>query len=71
MAEICLPTVRRNGAARVIGQWIGQWRGRSTSARTIDPSALSDHMQRDLGFRDGCATAKRDADAVVDPLAWR
>ena len=53
MAEICLPTVRRNGAARVIGQWIGQWRGRSTSARTIDPSALSDHMQRDLGFRDG------------------
>jgi len=71
MADICLPAARRNGAARVIGQWIGQWRGRSTSARTIDPAALSDHLQRDLGFRDGRATPRRDAHMAADPLAWR
>jgi hypothetical protein len=71
MADVSLPTARRGGAARVIGQWIGQWRGRSTSAQTIDPSALSDHLQRDLGFRDGRSTPTRDADMAADPLAWR
>jgi hypothetical protein len=53
MAEVCLPTVPRTSAARVIGRLIGKWRARLSSARTIDPGALSDHMQRDLGFRDG------------------
>jgi len=70
MADVSLPALRQSGAARVIGQWIGQWRGRSASARTIDPGALSDHMQRDLGFRDGRSrpTAARTS---ADPLAWR
>jgi len=70
MADICLPTARRNGVARVIGQWIGQWRGRSTSARTIEPHALSDHMQRDLGFRDGRSTPACHTKTMTDPLAW-
>ena len=70
MADVSLPTVRRSGPARVIGQWIGQWRGRSTSARTIDPSALSDHLQRDLGFRDGRSRPTVEA-RRADFSTWR
>jgi hypothetical protein len=61
MADVSLPTARRSGAAHILGQWIGQWRGRSTGARTIDPSGLSGHMQRDLGFRDGRSTPASSA----------
>ena len=70
MADVSLPALRQSGAARVIGQWIGQWRGRSASARTIDPGALSDHMQRDLGFRDGRSRPTRGS-LMAFPTFWR
>ena len=71
MADVSLPALRRSGVARVIGQLIGQWRGRSNGARAIDPAALSDHMQRDLGFRDGRSTPARVDGPAADPMAWR
>jgi hypothetical protein len=37
----------------------------------IDPGALSDHMQRDLGFRDGRSTPASIARTSVDRPAWR
>jgi len=71
MADVCLAAPPQSGAARTFGRLIGQWRGRSQSARTIDPAALSDHMQRDLGFRDGRSTPASIARAVADRSAWR
>jgi hypothetical protein len=59
------------GVARVISQLIGKWRGRSNRAWMIDPAALSDYMQRDLGFRDGHATPASIARAAADRAAWR
>jgi hypothetical protein len=71
VADVSLPALRRSGVARVIGELIGQWRGRSNSARTIDPDALSDHMQRDLGFRDGRSRPTPFERPGADLPAWR
>ena len=72
MAEICLPAVPRTGLARrLIGTLIGKWRGDLPSARTIDPGALSDHMQRDLGFRDGRSRPAPFAPSAADWSTWR
>ena len=71
MADVSLPALRRSGVARVIGQLMGQWRGRSNGAETIDPAAPSDHMQRDLGFRDGRSRPTPFERSDADWAAWR
>ena len=70
MAETYLPAVPQTGVARLISRLIGQWRARPNSSTKIDPAALSDHMQRDLGFRDG-RSKPPEARLVVDLSAWR
>ncbi len=71
MADVCLPALPRTAVARAIRRLIGHWRARSTRAPTIDPGALSDHMQRDLGFRDGRSTPASIARTSADWWAWR
>ena len=71
MADVSLAALPQTGVARVIGRLIGQWRRRSHSARTIDPAALSDHMQRDLGFRDGRSRPTPFERSDADWSAWR
>jgi hypothetical protein len=61
----------RTGLARAIRRLIGKWRAHSKRARTIDPDALSDYMQRDLGFRDGRSRPAPIARAAADRSAWR
>jgi hypothetical protein len=71
MTDVCLPAIPRTGVTAVIGRWMRKWRPRAASGRTIDPGALSDHMQRDLGFRDGRSTPARVDGPAADPMAWR
>ena len=71
MADVSLAALPQTGVARVIGRLIGQWRDRSHRARTLDPAALSDHMQRDLGFRDGRSQPAPVARPVAELSAWR
>jgi hypothetical protein len=69
MADIRLPALPRTGVARAIRRLIGQWRAHSKRARTIDPGALSDYLQRDLGFRDGRSRPTLMSRAAVDRSA--
>ncbi|MGA2492304.1 MAG: hypothetical protein ABSF67_05065 [Roseiarcus sp.] len=71
MADVSLPALQGAGIARLISRLIEQWRVRSHSARAIDPAALSDHMQRDLGFRDGRSRPAPVAPPAADLSAWR
>jgi hypothetical protein len=71
MADVCIPAFPRAGVARAISRLIGIWRAFSAGARTIDPDALSDHLQRDLGFRDGRSTSATIARATADRARWR
>jgi len=70
MTDCCLSPPSHTGVGRTIWRLIGNWRARSNSARTIDPAALSDHMQRDLGFRDG-RSLPHEARRVADLSTWR
>jgi hypothetical protein len=70
MGDVCFPALPRSGVARVIARLIG-WLAFFSGARTIDPDALSDHMQRDLGFRDGRSTPTPIARATADWVRWR
>lgn len=70
MGDVCLPALPRTGVARVIARLIG-WLAFSSGARAIDPDALSDHLQRDLGFRDGRSTPASIARAAAARSAWR
>jgi len=71
MTDVCLPARPRTGVTGAISRWMGKWRPRSGSGRMIDPAALSDHRQRDLGFRDGRSRPARVPPPAADPLAWR
>ena len=71
MADVCIPAFPRAGVARAISRLVGIWRVFSAGARTIDPDSLSDHLQRDLGFRDGRSTPTPIARATADWVRWR
>jgi len=71
MTDCCLTPASRPGVARTIWRLIGNWRARSNSARTLDPAALSDYMQRDLGFRDGHSRPAPDLPPPAFPAVWR
>ncbi len=71
MTDIHLAALPRTGAAGAIWRLIGKWRAGAKRPRMIDPDALTDHLQRDLGFRDGRSTPASIARAAADRPAWR
>jgi len=64
MADVSLRALPQKGFARVFARLIGLTRARLTGPAAIDPDALSDHMQRDLGFRDGRSNPTPNTRAV-------
>ena len=70
MTDCCLSPPSHTGMARTIWRLIRDWRTRPSIAPTIDPDALSDYMQRDLGFRDGRSRPTRGS-LVAFPTFWR
>ena len=63
MADFSLPAFRQKRLAQVLARLASLAREGPTRPATIDPSMLSDHMQRDLGFLDGRETPASSARA--------
>lgn len=63
MVDVSLPALPNSGLAQALAKLVGVITGRPTRSAAIDPDALSDHLQRDLGFRDGRATRASSARA--------
>jgi len=63
MVDLSLPALPKRNLAQALAELVGMIRRRPTRFEAIDPDALSNHLQRDLGFRDGRATPASSARA--------
>jgi hypothetical protein len=63
MVDLSLPAPQRKTLEQALAKLVRMFRGRPTRSQAIDPDSLPDHLQRDLGFRDGHATPASSARA--------